>query len=235
MKRSLLYSVIAVAALMIFTQASMADGIDLVSDGGSYASSDAIGHVTINDDGTTLKIKAMVFGGHVDIINKDTDPASELRNLHITGAHIHVSTDEPDDDWDGKTVKNGNPRPGHFEYCHKPKSSPRVLLFGSPVVGYKTAILTIPSPDTVAYVAIHLEISGDLYVWDSDISDWVEDGTSTETAWAGEPEDPVTDGWGEDFDGANWATYFSIPDPTPPLAPGNSSTAATAWGAIKAK
>ena len=174
--------------------------IDLIADGGDPASEIDVGDVLVWNDGSKLYVQYAV-----------TDPWC-LTETHLAVANYDELEDIPQ--------KNGNPIPGKFPYqCCYNETEGEWLFVKKPDTLYGTCDaadpnLTDPCLSTITYTIplngweAETQLSIAAHAVLQDLNNPIyEDGTDppviigyeTETAWAD----------GTDFDGKNWATYFT--------------------------
>jgi hypothetical protein len=173
--KKIIFTAFAVA-LLTLTVPSLADiSVDLIADGGDTRF-DA-GDVEVTSDGTTLTIRITV--------NQAVDP------WELVESHVHVAETA------GQVPqKNGNPRPGKFDFHD---DDPEATTVTATVHEYTIPYSLAESESVV--VAVHAAI------------EWLEvtpdpDGTGPEP----DPPDILHEetGWAEgtDFPGKNWAMYI---------------------------
>ena len=182
---------------------------NLIADGGSDGEKIDVGDVTVSNDGTYL------------IVTISTADGWEMLETHVA---IVNSLDEI-------KMSKGGPKVGNLplgEEFDPPATGP---------VSYSVSLenlgILIPNVSSVI-VVVHAEVRIDTGEVDLETGEPIY---RYESAWAQAEDDSETEETGQ-FAGSNWATYVTVVVPVPALpspAPGNSSTTATSWGAIKAK
>lgn len=185
MKKAFALTLFTVVSLILVAQISAhtADTpmiVPLISDGGSPTSGDQVGVVKIWNDASNLVVKFELDPNAVVQYHDDEgNLVEELSGWLLGPTHVHVA-----ESMEAVPQKNGNPRPGKFEYKGEPDSD------------YEKEY-TIPNAweaGTELCIAAHAEI----YIPDdptTDIDEYRE-----ETGWG--------DGGG-DFPGSNWAKYIT--------------------------
>ena len=172
MKKTLIAALAFVFMMMIGTASAIE--VDLIADGGSFATAFDAGDVEVTSDGTNLTVTITV--------NQAVNP------WELVESHVHVAADAAD-----VPQKNGNPRPGKFDYAD---SDPEATTVTPTVHEYEIPLGAIDDEEPFV-VAVHVAI------------EWLDEGESAETF-----DDTLYEesGWGEgpDFDGKNWAMYILV-------------------------
>jgi hypothetical protein len=176
MKRIMLMA-FAVALLTLSVPALADISVDLIADGGDTRF-DA-GDVDVTSDGTTLTVRITV--------NQAVDP------WELVESHVHVAETAAE-----VPQKNGNPKPGKFDYCELDPEATTV----TPLVHEYTIPYALAEGATVV-VAVHAAIE-----WLEVLGVPDDDPDRPEL----DPDDILHEetGWGDgaDFPGKNWAMYI---------------------------
>ena len=152
---------------------------DLIAGGGNEASQMDVGDVLVCDDGEDLSLGAVMANW--------TEIEPGVGDFVPTGwavvdAHAHVALAASD-----VPQKNGNPRPGRFDFhCDDGEWE------DGDAGGWEIELTEAMKTAGTIVVALHLEVMNDQ--GNADPTDNVY-----ESVWAD----------GTDFDGKNWATYFT--------------------------
>lgn len=186
MKKAFALTLFTAVSLILVAQISAHTADDpmvvpLISDGGTQESEDQVGEVQIWNDADSLFVKFVLYEDAVVQYHDDEgNLIEELSGWLLGPTHVDVAESLED-----IPQKNGNPRPGQFEFKEEPDSDYEKTY----------EIGNTWGADTELCIAAHAEI----YIPDdpttTDIDEYRE-----ETGWGN---------GGEDFPGSNWAKYIT--------------------------